>query len=171
MEAEARLDGICIARTSLPEERLGAEAAVLAYKRLTRVERALRSLKTTQLRLRPPYAYSEEHVRGYVFLCMPAYYVEWHLRRRLAPLLFEDGEPEAAAAQRDSPVKPAEAAAVEVAGAEPAHPAGAFGKADTEPGDPDAERSAWVRVAGPQDSAAGEGVRAAGGGFQTDCFQ
>ena len=108
IEAEARLDGIYIVRTSVPEERLGAEEAVLAYKRLTRVERAFRSLKTTQLRVRPLYVYSEEHVRGHVFLCMLAYYVEWHLRRKLAPLLFEDSERGAAAAQRASPVAPAE---------------------------------------------------------------
>ena len=63
-----------------------------------RVERAFRSLKTTQLHLRPVYVYSAEHVRGHVFLCMLAYYVEWHLRRKLAPLLFEDAEREAAAA-------------------------------------------------------------------------
>ena len=73
-----------------------------------RVERAFRSLKTTQLHLRPVYFYSEEHVRGHVFLCLLAYYVEWHLRRKLAPLLFEDAEREAAAARRESPVEPAQ---------------------------------------------------------------
>ena len=55
--------------------------------------------------------YSAEHVRGHVFLCMLAYYLEWHLRRKLAPLLFEDSEREAARAQRDSPVEPAQVSA------------------------------------------------------------
>ena len=105
--AEARLDGIYVVRTSLAKDALGADAAVAAYKSLARVERAFRSLKTTQLHLRPVYVYSAEHVRGHVFLCMLAYYVEWHLRRKLAPLLFEDAEREAAAARRQSPVEPA----------------------------------------------------------------
>ena len=105
--AEARLDGIYVVRTSLPAERLEADAAVAAYKSLARVERAFRSLKTSQLEVRPVYVYAEEHVRGHVFLCMLAYYVEWHLRRKLAPLLFEDADRAAAAAQRESPVEPA----------------------------------------------------------------
>ena len=106
--AEARLDGIYVVRTSLSEETLGADAAVAAYKSLARVERAFRSLKTTQLEVRPLYVYSAEHVRGHVFLCMLAYYLEWHLRRKLAPLLFEDSERAAAEAQRNSPVQPAQ---------------------------------------------------------------
>ena len=104
---EARLDGIYIVRTSLSAEELGADEAVAAYKSLARVERAFRSLKTTQLQVRPMYVYSEEHVRGHVFLCMLAYYVEWHLRQKLAPLLFEDAEREAAQARRETPVEPA----------------------------------------------------------------
>ena len=106
--AEARLDGIYVVRTSLGKEALGPDAAVVAYQGLTRVERAFRSLKTTQLEVRPLYVYSAEHVRGHVFLCMLAYYLEWHLRRKLAPVLFEDSERAAAAAQRTSPVEPAE---------------------------------------------------------------
>ena len=107
IEAEAQLDGIYVVRTSLAAEDLGAEQAVAAYKGLARVERAFRSLQTTQLQVRPVYVYAEEHVRGHVFLCMLAYYVEWHLRRRLAPLLFEDAEREQAALQRTAPVKQA----------------------------------------------------------------
>ena len=107
IEAEAQLDGIYVVRTSLAAEDLGAEQAVAAYKGLARVERAFRSLKTTQLQVRPVCVYAEEHVRGHVFLCMLAYYVEWHLRRRLAPLLFEDAEREQAALQRTSPVEKA----------------------------------------------------------------
>ena len=69
---------------------------VSAYKSLSVVERAFRSIKTTSLRIRPFYVYSEPHVRGHVLLCMLAYYVQWHLRRLLAPLLFEDCDREGA---------------------------------------------------------------------------
>ena len=103
--AEARLDGLYAIRTSLPD--LVAEAAVEAYKSLSGVERAFRTSKD-HLRIRPIHVYSESHVRGHVFLCMLAYYVEWHMRRRLAPLLFQDDDPAAARAQRDTPVEPAE---------------------------------------------------------------
>ena len=75
--AEARLDGVYVVRTSLSEETLGADAAVAAYKSLARVERALRSLKTTPLEVRPLYVYSAGQVHGHVFLCMLAYYLEW----------------------------------------------------------------------------------------------
>ncbi len=85
---------------------MAAEEAVAAYKRLARVERALRHLKTERLQLRPVHVYDEEHVRGHVFLCMLAYYVEWHLRRRLAALLFEDADREAARQRWKSPVEP-----------------------------------------------------------------
>ena len=105
--AEAQLDGIYIVRTSLEEEALGAEAAVQAYKSLAGVERAFRTSKD-HLRIRPIHVYSEDHVRGHVFLCMLAYYVEWHMRQRLAPLLFQDDDPAAARARRDTPVEPAE---------------------------------------------------------------
>ena len=108
IEAAVRLDGIYIVRTEPVGGAAGADEAVLAYNSLTRMERAFRSLKTTQLRARPLYVYSEEHLRWHVFVCMLACYVEWHLRRRLAPLLFEDGERKAAATRRDSPVKSAE---------------------------------------------------------------
>ena len=66
-----------------------APEAVEAYKSLAHVKRAFRSLKTAQLVVRPIFVYSEDHVRGHILLCMLAYYVEWHLRRRLAPLLYE----------------------------------------------------------------------------------
>ena len=104
IQAEARLDGIYVVRTNLDPQALDAQAAVAAYKSLSQVERAFRSLKTTRLDIRPVFVYSEEHVRGHVFLCLLAWYLEWHLRRRLAPLLFEDEAP----ALRDSPVQPAQ---------------------------------------------------------------
>ena len=105
--AEARLDGIYIVRTSLDAEALDAHGAVTAYKSLSRVERAFRNLKSARLKVRPVYVYSPERVRAHVFLCALACHVEWHLRRRLAPMLFEDDDPEGAAAQRASPVQPA----------------------------------------------------------------
>ncbi len=105
IEAEARLDGLYAIRTSLPD--LAAEAAVEAYKSLSGVERAFRTSKD-HLRVRPIHVYSENHVRGHVFLCMFAYYVEWHMRRRLAPLLFQDDDLVAVRARRDTPVEPAE---------------------------------------------------------------
>ena len=108
--AEVQLDGIYVVRTSLAEQELAAEAAVAAYKSLAGVERAFRTSKD-HLRLRPLHVYSEAHVRGHVFLCMLAYYVEWHMRQRLAPLLFQDEDPAAAQAQRDTPVEPAQVSA------------------------------------------------------------
>ncbi len=104
---EARLDGVYVIRTSLEFASLGPEAAVEAYKSLAAVERAFLAMKTSRLRIRPVHAYSEDHVRAHVFLCMLAYHVEWHMRRRLAPILFEDDDCEAARARRSSPVEPA----------------------------------------------------------------
>ena len=98
------MDGLSAIRTSLPD--LAAEAAVEAYKSLSGVERAFRTSKD-HVRVRPIHVYSEDHVRGHVLLCMLAYYVEKHMRRRLAPLLFQDDDPAAARAQRDTPVEPA----------------------------------------------------------------
>ena len=106
--AEAALDGIYIVRTSLPADELGAAAAVAAYKGLSVVERAFRSYKTVDLKVRPIYHYADRRVRAHVFLCMLAYYVEWHMRQRLKPLLFDDHEADAARAARTSVVAPAE---------------------------------------------------------------
>ena len=108
IDAEAKLDGIYVVRTSLSASDIKVEEAVEAYKSLSRVERAFRSMKTSSLEVRPIYVYSENHVRGHVFLCMLAYYVEWHMRRALAPVLFEDDDREEARAARNSVVEPAE---------------------------------------------------------------
>jgi len=89
IEDEAALDGVYVIRTTVPEEQMTAEAAVEAYKNLSQVERAFRSAKT-DLDVRPLHHHTEPRVRAHVFLCMLAYYVEWHLRRSLAPLLFQD---------------------------------------------------------------------------------
>jgi hypothetical protein len=100
---EAALDGIYVIRTTVPKEGMSAEAAVEAYKNLSQVERAFRSAKT-DLDVRPLHHHTEPRVRAHVFLCMLAYYVEWHLRRSLAPLLFQDHDRPAAAAERASVV-------------------------------------------------------------------
>jgi len=104
--AEAALDGLYVIRTSLPAEEMGAEATVQAYKGLSVVEQAFRSYKTVDLKVRPIYHWNNDRVRAHVFLCLLAYYVEWHMRRRLAPLLFDDQDP--AGAPRSSVVAPAE---------------------------------------------------------------
>ena len=102
--AEAALDGFYVIRTSLTEEQLDGPAAVAAYKSLAHVERAFRSIKTVDLNVRPVFHYSEQRVRAHVFLCMLAYYVEWHMRSRLKPMLFDDEHLDEASASRASPV-------------------------------------------------------------------
>ena len=104
--AEAALDGLYIVRTNLSATQLDAEATVRAYKGLSVVERAFRSYKTVDLKVRPIYHYTADRVRAHVFICMLAYYLEWHLRQRLAPLLFDDHD--VAAAERESVVAPAQ---------------------------------------------------------------
>jgi transposase len=104
IEAEGRLDGIYVIRTSVPTEHLGATEAVQAYKDLSRVERAFRSLKSVDLDIRPIRHWTADRVRAHVFLCMLAYHVEWHLRHALAPLLFHDTDLATAKAERTSPV-------------------------------------------------------------------
>ena len=104
IDAEARLDGIYVLRTSLPAETLDAAGTVRAYKSLARVERAFRSIKTTDIEVRPVFHWAEDRVRAHVFLCMLAYYVEWHMRQALAPILFDDHDRAAAEARRASPV-------------------------------------------------------------------
>ncbi len=88
--AEAALDGLYVIRTSLAKEQFDANSAVAAYKSLSQVERAFRSMKTVDLHVRPVFHYSASRVRAHVFLCMLAYYVEWHMRARLKPMLFDD---------------------------------------------------------------------------------
>ncbi len=102
--AEAALDGLYAVRTPVPADRLDDAAAVAAYKSLSRVERAFRSLKTVDLDIRPVFHYRAPRVRAHVFLCMLAYYLEWHLRNRLAPMLYDDHDRAAAEALRTSPV-------------------------------------------------------------------
>src|SRR5208283_3374968 len=108
IEAEAATDGIYIVRTSLTPEALDDAAAVRSYKSLSRVERAFRCIKTVDLQVRPIHHWLAGRVRAHVFLCMLAYYVEWHMRQKLAPLLFDDTDKEAAEAARESPVAKAQ---------------------------------------------------------------
>ena len=102
--AEAALDGLYVIRTSVPAQQLDAAAAVAAYKSLAQVERAFRSIKTVDLQVRPIFHYSVPRVRAHVFLCMLAYYVEWHMRQHLKPMLFDDEYLDEASASRISPV-------------------------------------------------------------------
>ena len=104
--AEAALDGIYVIRTSVPKKRMSAADAVRNYKALANVERAFRALKTVDLKVRPIHHRLENRVRAHIFLCMLAYYIEWHLIEAWRPLLFAD-EDQAAKAERD-PVAPAE---------------------------------------------------------------
>lgn len=92
--SEAALDGIYIVRTSVMPERLSAEDTVRTYKSLSQVERAFRSIKTVDLKVRPIRHRLEARVKAHIFLCMLAYYVEWHMREVWRPLIFEDEEKE-----------------------------------------------------------------------------
>ena len=87
---EAALDGLYVVRTNVDAAQLSTEEVVGAYKSLAVVERAFRTMTTIDLQVRPIRHRREDRVRAHVFLCMLAYYVEWHMRRALAPLLFED---------------------------------------------------------------------------------
>ena len=110
---EAQLDGLYVVRTNVPEADLSSEQAVLAYKSLSQVERAFRTLKSVDLRVRPIRHWVEGRVRAHVLLCMLAYYLEWHLRQAWADLLFTDEEPGTRAG-----VSPVTAAVRSVAGRE-----------------------------------------------------
>lgn len=104
---EEALDGIYVIRTSEPAERLSPEDTVRSYKRLAQVERVFKTFKGIELLVRPIWHRTEDHVRAHLFLCMLAYYVEWHMRKALAPLLFDD-EVLAETRKTRHPVRPAE---------------------------------------------------------------
>jgi transposase len=106
--AEARLDGFYVIRTSVENKALAADDIVGAYKGLARIERAFRSLKTVDLHLRPIHHWLAPRVRAHVFLCLLACHVEWHMRERLKPMLFDEDDPAAAAGERASIVAPAQ---------------------------------------------------------------
>lgn len=108
IEREAQLDGVYIIRTNVSSKTLDAEAVVGAYKDLHQVERAFRSYKSVDLHVRPIHHRAENRVRAHIFLCMLAYYIEWHMRRALAPMLFDDEDKLGAASKRASIVAPAQ---------------------------------------------------------------
>jgi len=113
IEQEAKLDGIYVIRTSEPKERLSPEDTVRSYKSLSQVERAFRCLKGIfDLLVRPIRHRTADRVPAHIFLCLLAYYVEWHMRRALAPVLFEDEELPEDRKRRDPilPAKPSESA-------------------------------------------------------------
>ena len=105
--AEAALDGIYVIRTNVPAATLAAPDVVAAYKSLPHVERAFRTLKSADLEVRPIYHRKDARIRAHVLVCMLAYYVVWHMKRALAPVLFADADPAAARAERVSIVAPA----------------------------------------------------------------
>jgi transposase len=108
IEREKSLDGIYVIRTSVRTEALSSQQVVAGYKSLSGVERAFRSLKTVDLHVRPIHHRLPDRVRAHILLCMLAYYVEWNMRQRLAPLLFDDHDKSDAQASRTSIVAPAQ---------------------------------------------------------------
>ena len=127
--AESVLDGIYVVRTTVGAERMSPADIVRSYKSLANVERAFRCIKTVDLQIRPIHHRKTERVRAHVFLCMLSYYVEWHMRRALAPLLFDDDDKPAGEKLRSSVVAPAQrspraeakAASKETSDGEPVH--------------------------------------------------
>ena len=108
IDQETALDGIYVVRTNVPATQLSSDKVVQAYKGLSNVEQAFRSLKSVDLKIRPVHHRLADRVRSHVLLCMLAWYVEWHLRDRLAPLLFDDSQPMAGEVLRPSVVAPAQ---------------------------------------------------------------
>jgi hypothetical protein len=106
--AEAAADGIYVVRTSLPADSFDDATTVRSYKSLALVERAFRCIKTVDLQVRPIYHWLADRVRAHVFLCMLAYHLEWHMRQRLASMLFDDTDKQAADALRTSVVAQAQ---------------------------------------------------------------
>jgi transposase len=113
IEQEAALDGIYVIRTSEPKKRLSAEDTVRSYKNLGQVEQVFRCFKGIDIRVRPIYHREDSRVRAHVFLCLLAYYVEWHLRRALGSVLFDDEELTANRKTRDPVAKAKPSASVQ----------------------------------------------------------
>ena len=108
IEREQNLDGIYVIRTSVKKEVLSSQQVVASYKSLSGVERAFRSLKTVDLQVRPIHHRLPDRVRAHILLCVLAYYLEWHMRQLLAPILFDDDDKPQAQAARASIVAPAQ---------------------------------------------------------------
>jgi hypothetical protein len=107
IDAEARLDGIYVIRTPVPEAELDAAGTVTAYKNLKYVERDFRHIKSDDLDLRPVFHRLDKRVKAHVLICMLAAYLTWHLRQAWAPLTYTDEEPP----QQISPATPAKRSA------------------------------------------------------------
>ena len=105
---EAAIDGLYVVRSSVDKKQMNSEQVVETYKSLAKVERAFRCMKTVDLSLRPIYHRNEDRIRSHVFICMLAYYVEWHMREKLRPVLFADDDQATASAARESIVAPAQ---------------------------------------------------------------
>ena len=103
--AEAALDGLYLIRTSVPATQMDAADCVRNYKALANVERAFRSLKSVDLKVRPIHHHLADRVRAHIFLCLLAYYIEWHLREAWRDLMFADADQEAKVTR--DPVAPA----------------------------------------------------------------
>lgn len=106
--ADTQLDGIYVIRTSVGAAVLSATEVVKTYKSLSLVEQAFRCIKMSDLKIRPIFHRLESRVRAHVFLCFLAYYVEWHMRQKLAPILFDEDDPVGAQQQRQSIVESAQ---------------------------------------------------------------
>jgi len=104
--SDAALDGVYIIRTSISAQTLDTASTVRAYKSLSQVEQAFRSYKTIDLKVRPIYHRLEQRVKAHIFLCMLAYYVEWHMRKALAPILFDDEKVTVEPEEKSSVVAP-----------------------------------------------------------------
>ena len=111
IQREENLDGIYVIRTSVKKEALSSQQVVASYKSLSGVERAFRSLKSVDLQVRPIHHRLPDRVRAHILLCVLAYYVEWHMRQLLGPILFDDDDKARAQAARKSVVAPAQRSA------------------------------------------------------------
>ena len=94
IKEETVMDGLYVIRTSVKSDKMSPLETVKSYKSLSKVEQAFRCCKSIDLKVRPIYHYAERRVRAHIFLCMLAYYVEWEMRQKLAPMLFAEEEEE-----------------------------------------------------------------------------
>jgi len=92
INAEKSLDGCYVIFSDIPKEKLNTEELVASYKKLNLVEMAFRNLKTVQLEIRPVYHKNDDRIRCHIFLCMLAYYIQWHISQKLQPLFEKDGK-------------------------------------------------------------------------------
>ena len=112
IQQESDLDGIYVIRSSEPKEQLSKEDTVRSYKKLSKVEQLFRTLKGIDVSVRPIRHRVEHRVKAHIFICMLAYYVEWHMRKALAPLLYDDQEVDQNSKTRDAvaPATPSKSA-------------------------------------------------------------